>query len=296
MEDPLWTVVNPPQARRLRERLGLEPLEPVHLRMRGWSKRVVLTDDRALLFPRDHLNVEHLRNEARALRAVAHADAPVPRLVEWIDDPDVSPYPILVVARLAGEPLEADLPAWNADALGQVLDDVARAAAAWHGVDPGEVASVVHQPVDMGIVGLFVSDGTPADIAERLGVEAQPAWSDALDFLRTLPPVLLHSDLHEAQLLVAEGQLTGIIDWQTAGMGHPYLDFRFNNWGTCIWRQHRDAIAPFRQRQWTTYAKLRALDEDHVKTFEWMWAADHLASGTFSDGAREEFDAACELL
>jgi aminoglycoside phosphotransferase (APT) family kinase protein len=87
----------------------------------------------------------------------------------------------------------------------------------------------------------------------------------------------LHADLHEAQLLVDDGALTGIIDWQTATVGHPYLEFNFGEWGTRIWRDRRADLPELRRRQWTAYAAERGLDAAHADVFEWVWCAQQLA-------------------
>jgi hypothetical protein len=39
-----------------------------------------------------------------------------------------------------------------------------------------------------------------------------------------LAPVLVHGDIHEDQLLADGGQLTGIIDWETARVDQPFWD------------------------------------------------------------------------
>jgi aminoglycoside phosphotransferase (APT) family kinase protein len=49
----------------------------------------------------------------------------------------------------------------------------------------------------------------------------------------------VHGDIHEDQLLAEDGQLTGIIDWETARIDHPFWDFDLNEWGTGLWRRHR---------------------------------------------------------
>jgi aminoglycoside phosphotransferase (APT) family kinase protein len=54
-----------------------------------------------------------------------------------------------------------------------------------------------------------------------------------------LPHVLVHGDIHEDQLLALDGQLTGILDWETVRIDHPFWDFDFAEWGTGLWRRHR---------------------------------------------------------
>ena len=59
--------------------------------------------------------------------------------------------------------------------------------------------------------------------------------------------MLVHGDLHEGQLLVdAEPPhaLTGILDWQTARVDHPFVEFDLGEWGTAMWRGPPDATSP----------------------------------------------------
>lgn len=300
--DPLWAVLAPPHARALRARLGLADEDPIEVEFSGWSKRVVLTDSLALLFPRDHHNVEPLAREARALRAVASAGlGEVPRIVDEWDDPELSPYPILVVNRLRGQSLEDHLR--DAALLKAVLERTAQLAARWHTCDPVGITS----DRDFGTpIAALLDPTSPPDALAALGVDAKPSFVEAIQFARTLDPVLLHGDLHEAQLLVDDQQLTGVIDWQTASLGHPYLEFNFGEWGTPIWRERRDDLPALRRVQWNAYSSARGLPAQHADVFEWVWCMHQLAvvlrneangsphtdiTGTVAE-AREAFDAA----
>ena len=65
-----------------------------------------------------------------------------------------------------------------------------------------------------------------------------------------LRPVLVHGDIHEDQLLVNGGRLTGVIDWETARFDHPYWDFDLGEWGTGLWRRRRRGFSALRARGW----------------------------------------------
>ena len=60
-----------------------------------------------------------------------------------------------------------------------------------------------------------------------------------MEIASQLPHVLVHGDIHEDQLLVVDGQITGILDWETARVDHPFWDFDLCEWGTGLWRRHR---------------------------------------------------------
>lgn len=88
--DPLYAVLAPPNAERLREQLGLAADAGVELATTGWCKVVVLIGDIAVLVPRHHGLVDALRREIRVLEALDAVGPPgAPRLHEVIDDPAI---------------------------------------------------------------------------------------------------------------------------------------------------------------------------------------------------------------
>ena len=47
-----------------------------------------------------------------------------------------------------------------------------------------------------------------------------------------MAPVLVHGDVNAGQVLVDEGsRVTGVLDWETAHLGHPLKDFDLGEWG-----------------------------------------------------------------
>ena len=48
--------------------------------------------------------------------------------------------------------------------------------------------------------------------------------------LSEVDPVLLHGDYRPANILVADGQITGVIDWEAAKSGPPAFDFGWWDW------------------------------------------------------------------
>ena len=75
-------------------------------------------------------------------------------------------------------------------------------------------------------------------------------------------PFLVHGDIHEDQLLADGGRLTGIIDWETARVDHPFWDFDLGEWGTGMWRRRRRDFSALWARAWRAYAQTRGLDTD----------------------------------
>ena len=63
--------------------------------------------------------------------------------------------------------------------------------------------------------------------------------------------------------MLADGdRLTGIIDWETARIDHPFWDFDFGEWGTGLWRRRRRDFSALWARGWRAYAGTRGLDTD----------------------------------
>ena len=74
--------------------------------------------------------------------------------------------------------------------------------------------------------------------------------------------MLVHGDIHESQLLAVGRELTGILDWETARVDHPFWDFDLGEWGTGLWRPHRRDFSRLWSIMWASYAKERGLDAD----------------------------------
>ncbi|MDH3684863.1 MAG: aminoglycoside phosphotransferase family protein [Myxococcales bacterium] len=257
----------------------------------GWSKLVLLTADRALLFPRNHEMVAALRAELEALRVVEAAGIPeIPRVLEVWEDPALSPYPIAATTRRPGTALEAVLPGLDLTPLGRIAEQLGSLAARWHTLAPGPLSlrparGLSHRTRLADLLGTSPDPPEPGDLLRELAPLLQLDRAGlhraerALRRARALPPVLVHSDLHEGQILVDpdDFSVTGVIDWQTAGVDHPFSEFDLGEWGPTIWRDHRVGFPELRQRYWTAYATARDLDARLAADFEWVWSASHAA-------------------
>ena len=289
-DDPVLAVVSPPRLERFRELAGIGPDDVVTADFGGWSKLVLLTRDLALLFPRNHDHVEPLQWELEALRVVAQAGlAEIPEVVAVWQAKEVSPYPVVAVRRLSGTILEGLLEELDADVIGHVLEQVGRMAARWHGVAAGPLLARPPRNLDHreGIDALLGTAPRAPDPAEEAGHLRQALGLDAaaegrarsaLARARTLAPVVVHSDIHEAQLLVDPENgfnVTGIIDWQTARVDHPFTELDLGEWGPTIWRMHRATFPALRRRYWNAYAAARSLPDSLGPVFEWIWCVSH---------------------
>jgi aminoglycoside phosphotransferase (APT) family kinase protein len=260
--DPLWAVLIPPRLIRFRELVDIGD-EALEIDLTGWNKFVLLGQERAYLFPRTANDVEWFEREVAAYRALEPAGLPVvPRLLGRWHDAAVYPYPFAAVSRLPGvHPTDA----------GDVLAELGRATARWHDLAPpalpGARPPAHHDRADIRWLRRAldpVSTGPAvAEAAQRLGrPDRTTPWSERLEAAARLPHVLVHGDIHEDQLLVLDGRLTGVLDWETARIDHPFWDFDFSEWGTGLWRRHRGDFSRLWSVAWRAYAGERGIDPD----------------------------------
>ena len=262
--DPLWGVLIPPELSRFKALVGIDNAVPLHVNYAGWNKYVILDPDRAFLFPRRAINVEWLEREVAVYRALEPLDvAVVPRLVgEWRDD-SVYPFPFAAVSRLPGEH-----PADASGFFGQLGGVIAQ----WHeivppnlpGARPPEHHDRAHMRWLRRALDPATTHAAVEEAAQRLGRRDRLArWTELMERSPArLPYVLVHGDIHEDQLLVTDGQVTGILDWETARIDHPFWDFDLGEWGTGLWRRHRDDFTHLWASAWRSYALERGLDTD----------------------------------
>ncbi len=260
--DPLWAVLIPPRLERFRQLAGLGDA-PLTTDLTGWNKYVLLAGDRVFLFPREQENVAWLEHELavyQGLTAGGFTLAPQVR-GRWRDE-DVYPFPFAEVNRLAGtQPAD---PTALFGPLGRVLARI-------HQVPPPGLPwpplierhrrpayRWLHRALD-----LATSADAAAEAAQRLDrFNCLPRWRSRLAAAAALTPVLIHGDLHEHQLLTDAGRITGILDWETARVDHPFWDFDLGEWGTGLWRLHRRDFSRLWATAWREYAAARGLDPD----------------------------------
>jgi aminoglycoside phosphotransferase (APT) family kinase protein len=155
-------------------------------------------------------------------------------------------------------------------ALGDLFAELGTLVARWHSVDPARVPSLPRRAPLEGVTTL----ATELELSPQEARTA--AW--ALEQAAALEAVLVHGDLHEGQLLVDVSPphaLSGILDWQTARVDHPFEDFDLGEWGTALWRGHRRHFPELRRRAWDSYAGERGLPEVLGDVFEWHHATAH---------------------
>jgi aminoglycoside phosphotransferase (APT) family kinase protein len=257
---PAGAVLIPPQAARFASLTGADP-DRLALNVTGWNKLVLLGPDQVFLFPRTAAGVEWFERELAVYQALAGAQLDiVPRLLGRWEDPDIYPFPFAAVTRLRGE-----VPAEPEALIGQLGE----AIACWHELEPPALAGArpprhhdaAHHRWLRRALDPATSAEAAAEAADRLGRPGRAsAWTDLLSSAAQLAPVLVHGDIHENQLLADGGRLTGIIDWETARVDHPFWDFDLGEWGTGLRRRRRRDFTALWARGWRAYAQARGLD------------------------------------
>ncbi|WP_187369088.1 phosphotransferase family protein [Baekduia soli] len=178
--------------------------------------------DAVLRLPTPASGPRAIRTQRAALQAVA-GRVPAPGLL-WHDDGDDNPFgrPFLVMERIAGtvpvgwhdlgEPERAALAADAVDTL-----------AALHRIAPGDLDAPEVGPGEAPTELEFY-----ARRLERLG-ELPAVLRGALWWLARHEPAplrsaLVHGDFRMGNMIVADGRLAAVLDWEMAGAGDPLSD------------------------------------------------------------------------
>ena len=252
----------------------------------------VLTEDSVLLFPRHARWVEGLSTARRLCPPGRHRWLPCPQLLGRYEDPAIWPYPFGCVTRLPGIPYGSVERQTPVERLGDLLEELAALIAAWHTAPLDAVPdALAAAPRPTGTVGLDHGWGRAALRAgglapavealharlSALGLGTPPTaqWVESLRGLVALTPVLVHGDVHEDQILVADGaslHITGILDWETARIDHPVWDFNFGEWG-----RHLDTspFPAFRRRMWTAYCRGRGMACDGASALHLFYSSSN---------------------
>jgi len=257
---PVNAMLAPPQAERFAAAAGVD-LDGLILNVTGMNKLVLLDVDRVFLFPRSAIGVEWFERELAAYQALATTQLGiVPRLLGYWQDPDIYPFPFAAVTRLRGQvPAEPEA----------LIEQLGRAIACWHELEPPSLAGArpprhhdaAHHRWLRRALDPATSAAAAAEAADLLGRPGRaPVWADLLGSAAQLSAVLVHGDIHDDQLLAEGGRLTGIIDWETARVDHPFWDFDLGQWGTGLWRRRRHDLSAVWARGWRAYAQARGLD------------------------------------
>lgn len=219
---PTWTAeiaVDEPLARRLVERFGFAD-RSLRLLSRGWDRTVWLVDERwAFGFPRRAVVIPGLERELQWLPRLAPqlpCAIPVPELVG--EPSDDFPWPFFGSAYIPGEEaMTAELDDAQRTAIGVELATFLRAL---HALDGASLPFDGNNRADMAYRVPYTRD-----LFRELGLDP-PGLLDEAELLPPPPEpaTVAHGDLHDRQVLVHEGRLSGVLDWVDLCRGDPSID------------------------------------------------------------------------
>jgi aminoglycoside phosphotransferase (APT) family kinase protein len=261
VDEPVHAILPPPDLWKFREITGVGD-EELDVSFDGWSKLAILTADKVFLFPRRGRD-ERLLHGARVSEALVELGLGcVPPVLGRWPDGVLEAGPFVVLERRAGTrwpALENDA---GIDEWERMLASLGGQVASWHRLDISRLPSDLRRPLGQDrhwLTRLLDPDRVERTVEEVVRLlDAKPAWAErwrrtALR-LAGLPPVLLHGDLCENQLLVDDDQhVRTVLDWDEAAVGNPLLDFDFGEWGFAIFGWE-DEFARLRQAMWDAYA------------------------------------------
>jgi aminoglycoside phosphotransferase (APT) family kinase protein len=189
---------------------------------------------------RDPRRVQREAAVQNALAALGYPAAPV---VAVETDASALGGPFLVMARLPGQPLGLGLDTLG-DARGSArlfrllfgfAGALRRTVALW-----SEAQRALHALAAADFLRALEAQGQRGDdlsldahlaMMERASAEADLgglapglAWLRAYCPPATVPGVVCHGDLHPLNILVAEGRVSGVVDWSSVAVAHPALD------------------------------------------------------------------------
>jgi len=180
--------------------------------------------------------------------------------------------------------------------LGTMLESLGRTIATWHRLDVSTLPQQLRRPPAFDpkpTLSALLGPGyreVVDEAARRSGVPeaVRTAWLERIGQVVAVEEVFVHGDVCENQLLVDDQHVVHtVIDWDTAGIGHPLHDFDFGEWGFGIytWESH---FAELRAGMWAAYVAERGVlgmpDSDAINLVftlaEFTYFARHRDSGT----------------
>jgi aminoglycoside phosphotransferase (APT) family kinase protein len=197
--------------------------QPVRSLANGWDNVLFRVGERLIArMPRRELGAQIIGNEQRWLAELAPAlPLPVPYAVRTGAPGDGYPWPWSLVPYLQGAPAFAALD----------LDMEAAAVAL------GGFLRALHVPApedapENQFRGIWIGETTERFLANLRAAcpaadiaAAERVWAAAVAADRhSGPPVWLHGDLHPANILVHDGQVSAVIDWGDITSGDPACD------------------------------------------------------------------------
>ncbi|EWM11402.1 phosphotransferase family protein [Kutzneria sp. 744] len=159
-----------------------------------------------------------------------HGIAPVPTILHLEPDPGVIGRAFTVMTTLPGTPLSETV----VPDIASVYHQLGRLLASIHAISQpgfGYLTTHVLDPVPDNTS--YMARQFTRKLREFLALHGDPALHDRVQsfvaahcdlFALCGAPVLCHNDIHEGNILVSDGRVTGLVDVENALAGDPWLD------------------------------------------------------------------------
>jgi aminoglycoside phosphotransferase (APT) family kinase protein len=182
--------------------------------------------------------------ERAVMDTCRQAGIPVPRVFAVIDAEELHDAPVMLLEHLPGMPLATVSAGLDRHRMARLAQQVGKILAAIHAIP----IRGGFGPLDARLAGgsqtlseWFIDDLTPQLEAARAALHDDPLARASLASIYELlvshralldacPPGLLHGDYRPGNILVADGSVVGIIDWESARSGPAALDFGWWDW------------------------------------------------------------------
>ncbi|MHB8467069.1 MAG: phosphotransferase family protein [Acidimicrobiales bacterium] len=188
-----------------------------------WAFNAIRSDGgvEPLILRRDHPGAGHgMAVEARALRAAAAVDVPVPRVLFSSDDVGLLGSAFIVMERIEGETIARKI----------LRDDAYASARPQMAAQCGLILARLHRIDPAAVGGLDEHDPVAyyRDALDELG-QPHPAFELALRWLDGRRPssqgrTVVHGDFRNGNLIVGPDGVRAVLDWELVHTGDPLED------------------------------------------------------------------------
>jgi aminoglycoside phosphotransferase (APT) family kinase protein len=174
-------------------------------------------------------NLSTVADEAPLLAALENRSVLAPRLLWSEPDPAFFGAPVIAMARLPGS---ADASIWERDAAQakSVVEQAAVLLGRIHHIPIAEMPDrKTRVPGTRGetpreLVAHLIQTWRSMRLPPNPLMETLLVWLDRNAPATFGPPVLLHGDFGSHNLLVHDGKITGLLDWEFSHVGDPHED------------------------------------------------------------------------
>ena len=170
--------------------------------------------------------------EVDVLRTLRGAGMSVPKVFFASTDPAVLGASFMIMERASGVPAQRDF--WDMPAGTEHVVDIARQLAILHRHAPGKLAAILPRPRQTAQAAGWLEEVDR--LSSRLLAEAHGpsvTVAVALACLRQLAhgigdtETIVHNDFMFHNVLIADGRITAVLDWEQVALGHPGEDLGY---------------------------------------------------------------------